>query len=155
MCARSYPWDAAFSFTGFRSHIDQSNVKEASNWVGRSERLVRHGVVGGYELSDSVQRISFAPTLELLLQPEHDLRLLVVLPCNFAVYANDLIGQAQASAGLKERKILEPAISGYNFLGTTGDEKEGLFIWCVGPDIMWQKLDRRIDEYVFELSTTR
>jgi hypothetical protein len=70
----------------------------------------------------------------------------VLLPCNFAVYANDLVSQAQAAAGLKERKILEPPIPAYNFMGQSGDEKEGLFIWRITPDLMWQQLDRRIDE---------
>ncbi|KAJ7735096.1 hypothetical protein DFH07DRAFT_967330 [Mycena maculata] len=113
-------------------------------------RLLRHGVIFGYEISDVVQRIACAPTLEILLQSDNDLCLPVILPCNFVVYANDLVSQAQASAGLKETKILELAIREFNFLGRPGAEKEGLFIWRIGPEMVWQQLDRRLDE-VFEV----
>jgi hypothetical protein len=95
---------------------------------------LRHGVEFDYEIADGVQHISGAPTLELLLHPQHDLCLPVLLPCNFAVYANDLVNQTQAAARLKERKIFEPPIPAYNFLGQSGDEKEGLFIWKITPD---------------------
>ncbi|KAJ7657416.1 hypothetical protein DFH06DRAFT_1328227 [Mycena polygramma] len=91
-----------------------------------------------------------APTIDLLLHPQYDLRLLLLLPCNFAVYANNLVSQAQASAGLKETKILEPALPRFNLLGVSGPEREGLFVWRITPDLMWQEVDRRIDE-VFEV----
>ncbi|KAJ7484388.1 hypothetical protein FB451DRAFT_1128513 [Mycena latifolia] len=147
-----YPWDAAFTFTGFRSHIEQTNLNEVGQWIKAdiNQRLERHGVSHGYNLSDSVRRMSGAPTLELLLQRELDVCLPVLLPCNFAVYANDLVSRAQDSLGLKERKILEPAMPGYSFRNVPGDEREGLFIWRVSSDLMWQKLDRRIDE-IFEV----
>ncbi|KAJ7314560.1 hypothetical protein DFH08DRAFT_972610 [Mycena albidolilacea] len=124
------------------------------NHEGR--RLRRHGVNDEHhEISDAVQRISAALTLDLLLHPHNDLSLPVLLPCNFAVYANDLVSQAQASAGLPERKILEPVVPGYNFIGRSGAETEGLFVWCIPPDLMWQQLDRRIDEVFVVLHVFR
>jgi hypothetical protein len=86
--------------------------------------------------------------VDLLLHPHNDLSLPVLLPCNFAVYANGLVNQAQASAGLPERKSVEPAVPGYKFIGRSGAETEGLFVCRITLDLMWQQLDRRIDEYV-------
>ncbi|KAJ7669357.1 hypothetical protein DFH06DRAFT_981623, partial [Mycena polygramma] len=136
-----YPWDTAFSFTGYRAHINQLNAAES---------LLQHGVTSSAQISDAVQRIACAPTLEILLHSGFDISLPVILPCDFAVYANDLVSQAQAAAGLKETKLLEPAVRGFfNPLGSRGQDKEGLFFWRVGRELMWQQLDRRIDE-VFE-----
>ncbi|KAJ7235624.1 hypothetical protein B0H12DRAFT_1141370 [Mycena haematopus] len=146
-----YPWTEQFTTTGYMSHIRKHNVKEVTDWMQYNpDRLRRHGVDSGYQLHDAVQRISGAPTLDHLLHPLHDLCLPILLPCNFAVYANNLVNVALASAGLKERKILEPAVHGYNFLGHPGEEKEGLFIWRISADLMWQQFDRRVDE-VFEV----
>ncbi|KAJ6537845.1 hypothetical protein B0H19DRAFT_1270241 [Mycena capillaripes] len=121
-----YPWDERFTITGYLFHIHESNVKEVTQWVRTDpNRLRRHGVEFGYEIADLVQRVSGAPTLEILLHPQHDLCLPVLLPCDFAVYANDsdVVSQAQANTSLKERKILEPAVPGYNFLGLPGEKR--------------------------------
>ncbi|KAJ7512451.1 hypothetical protein B0H11DRAFT_481994 [Mycena galericulata] len=146
-----YPWNAAFTLIGYRSHIDQTNLDDVKKWIRSDEleRLQRHGVYFGYELSDLVQRVAYAPTLDLLLQRDNDLCLPVILPPDFAVYANDLVSRAQASAGLKETKILKVAIPEHNLVGLPAGAVEGLFIWRIGPEMMWQQLDRRIDE-VFE-----
>ncbi|KAJ6496036.1 hypothetical protein C8R45DRAFT_1131777 [Mycena sanguinolenta] len=137
----------------YMSHIRKHNLKEVTCWLQSGpERLSRHGVHSetGYEIYDMVQRIAGAATLDHLLHPVHDLCLPVLLPCHFAVYANDLVSKALASAGLKERKILEMAVRGYNHLGRSGPETEGLFIWRIPPDLMWQQFDRRVDE-IFEV----
>ncbi|KAF7335572.1 hypothetical protein MVEN_02211300 [Mycena venus] len=108
-----YPWDERFTIKGYMTHIHRSNVKEVTRWIRTDpDRLRRHGVQFGHEISDVVQRVSGAPTLELLLHPQHDLCLPVILPCTFAVYANDAVSLALANAGLKERKMLEPAVPG-------------------------------------------
>src|ERR1700761_4773285 len=145
-----YPWSSAFTFAGYRTHINQANTAEVERWISAdiAGRLRRHGVTTYAEISDAIQRISCAPSLEILLNPGFDIYLPVLLPCDFAVFANDLVSQAQAAAGLKETKLLEPAIRGLNPLGTAGKDKEGLFLWRVGRDLMWQQLDRRIDEFV-------
>ncbi|KAJ6491275.1 hypothetical protein C8R47DRAFT_1122152 [Mycena vitilis] len=147
-----YPWNTGFSFTGYRAHINQLNAAEVEKWVrfDHLERLIQHGVTSSAQISDAVQRIACAPTLDILLHSGFDISLPVILPCDFAVYANDLVSQAQAAAGLKETKLLEPAVRGFfNPLGSRGMDKEGLFFWGVGRELMWQQLDRRIDE-VFE-----
>ncbi|KAF7375439.1 hypothetical protein MSAN_00431800 [Mycena sanguinolenta] len=147
-----YPWTETFSAIGYMSHIRNHNLEELMSWLHSDpeRRLRRHGIHSGYEIYDVVQCVAGAATLDHVLHPLHDLCLPVLLPCNFAVYANDLVSKALASAGLKERKILEPAVDGYNFLGSSGEEKEGLFIWRIASDLMWQQFDRRIDE-VFEV----
>jgi hypothetical protein len=72
----------------------------------------------------------------------------VLLPCEFAVFANDLVSRAQADARIRERKLLLPAVRGFNFLAHPGSQVDGLFLWRLTPQVMWQQLDRRIDEYV-------
>ncbi|KAF7375429.1 hypothetical protein MSAN_00430700 [Mycena sanguinolenta] len=148
-----YPWTEEFSATEYMSHIQKHNLKEVTRWLqSEPQRLRRHGVhsESGYEIYDMVQRVAGAATLDHLLHPVHDLCLPVLLPCHFAVYANDLVSKALASAGLRERKILEMAVRSYNYLGLSGPETEGLFIWRIAPDLMWQQFDRRVDE-VFEV----
>ncbi|KAJ7753722.1 hypothetical protein B0H16DRAFT_1833847 [Mycena metata] len=147
-----YAWNARFTLQGFRAHITAFNMSEVHSWLDSdwNHRLQRHGVISGNEICDAVQHVVGAPTLELLLHSEFDVTLPVLLPCDFAVYANDLVSQAQASAGLKEIKLLEPAVPSHNYLGVPGKEEEGLFMWRIGSEIMWPQFDRRVDE-VFEV----
>ncbi|KAJ7131939.1 hypothetical protein C8R46DRAFT_1015571 [Mycena filopes] len=152
-----FPWTPEFTITDFLTHIHNCNAREVRSWLREDSgdahiivgRLEAHGVRFGYEICDAVRRMAGAPTLELLLHPQHDICLPVLLPCSFAVYANDLISRAQADAGLQETKLLEPAVPQRNYFSAPGDEREGLFIWRITPELMWQQVDRRIDE-VFE-----
>ncbi|KAK7055846.1 hypothetical protein R3P38DRAFT_3565744 [Favolaschia claudopus] len=148
-----FPWNKNFTITGYLTHIHECNAKETTAWIlSDPERLERHGVhsLDGFEIADAVQRLSGAPTIELLLHPQYDLRLPVILPCNFVLYANELVAQAQALAGLHPCKILEPAVPDRELVGRSDEEQEGLFVWRITPEMMWQRLDRRVDE-VFEV----
>lgn len=71
----------------------------------------------------------------------------VLLPCKFAVYANALVAQAQAQAGLPQTRLLTPLVSDPDMVGPNA--VEGLYFWHIGKNLMWQQLDRRIDEWVF------
>lgn len=74
----------------------------------------------------------------------------VILPLNFAAFANDLVSEAQVAAGLTVENILTPANETVTALYASPESqnaKLGLFIWRIGKDLMWQQLDRRIDEY--------
>jgi hypothetical protein len=78
---------------------------------------------------------------------EKDLILQVLLPCKFAVYANDVVSRAQVQAGLPQTQLLTPVTSDFDPLKDT-ERAEGLFIWRIGKELMWQQLDRGVDEWV-------
>ncbi|KAJ7150936.1 hypothetical protein C8R43DRAFT_924514 [Mycena crocata] len=147
-----YKWDAHFNIRMFQHHIEEANTNEIWNWCETDlhDRLWWHGVESGEDLMDVFQRMTCAPTVDDLLSKKNDIMMQVLLPCEFAVYANDLVSRAQASAGLREMKLLMPAIRQFNFLGNSEPQADGLFFWRIGKDLMWQQLDRRIDE-VFEV----
>jgi hypothetical protein len=113
------------------------------------QRLGPHGIITSDDLNKA-QFMTSASSLPALLKPKYDIIIPLLLPCDFAVYANDLASRAQASAGLRETKLLMPAVPGYNFLGRS-PVMEGLFYWRIGAELMWQQLDRRIDECVSHL----
>ncbi|KAJ7669352.1 hypothetical protein DFH06DRAFT_1321374 [Mycena polygramma] len=147
-------WDDRFNVATFRDYIDRLNLAEILNWgeTDVNERLVAHGVFFIEDCPDmeDYQRMVYAPTVEALLTKKKDIMLQVLLPCDFAVYANDVVSRAQAEAGLPETKLLMPAVHGFNFLGNPDPQTDGLFFWRIGKDLMWQQLDRRVDE-VFEM----
>ena len=99
-----YPWTEAFTAIGYMSHIRNNNLQAVTRRLQSDpERLRRHGVHSGYEIYDIVQRVAGAAILDHVLHHLHDLCLPVLLPCNFAVYVNDLVSKALASADLKGR----------------------------------------------------
>ncbi|KAJ7794663.1 hypothetical protein B0H14DRAFT_121256 [Mycena olivaceomarginata] len=116
--------------------------------------LSPHGVVREYRLPDDgrpydelkeYQRVTCAPTVDAVLSPDKDLMLQVLLPREFAGYANRIIGEAQAQAGLPQGEALAPAVP-----HVTPNSVNGLYYWRIGKELMWQQLDRRVDE-VFEM----
>ncbi|KAJ7484393.1 hypothetical protein FB451DRAFT_1392948 [Mycena latifolia] len=146
-----YTWDDQFTLAAFKKRIDASNCDEIQAWIQTDcdNRLFPHGVDDERSLPEST-RMTYAETVDVLLSKKKDIKMPVLLPCELAVYANDLVSRAQARAGLPETKILMPAVPGFNFLGEIDPETDGLFFWRIGKDIMWQQLDRSIDE-VFEV----
>ncbi|KAJ7165237.1 hypothetical protein C8R46DRAFT_900610 [Mycena filopes] len=150
---KRYSWDAGFHPAKFASHILQSNIHDIDKWLTNdlNGRLQRLGLVCGDEL-ESARRMVSASNVKDLLLPRNDIRMPIVLPVDFAVYANNLVREAVVEAGLKETRILEPVGHGYDIAlerrSTTPNE--GLFLWTIEPHLMWQHTDRRIDE-VFEV----
>ncbi|KAJ7322957.1 hypothetical protein DFH08DRAFT_941686 [Mycena albidolilacea] len=174
-----YKWDKDFDVLTFEQTLYKANMVEISDWVltDREGRLVPHGVeecIDGGEL-EKYQRTMCAPTVNDLFSDkktprpsnlipkyrrpgtgneeedlmEKDLVLQVLLPCKFAVYANDVVSRAQAQAGLPQTQLLTPVTSDFDPLKDT-ERAEGLFIWRIGKELMWQQLDRGVDE-VFEM----
>ncbi|KAJ7815281.1 hypothetical protein B0H14DRAFT_1410689 [Mycena olivaceomarginata] len=170
-----YKWDKDFDVLSFEQTLYKANAVEISDWVltDREGRLVPHGVeecIDGGEL-EKYQRTMCAPTVNDLFSDkktprpsnlipkyrrpgtgneeedlmEKDLILQVLLPCKFAVYANDVVSRAQAQVGLPQTQLLTPVTSDFNPLKDT-ERAEGLFIWRIGKELMWQQLDRGVDE---------
>ncbi|KAJ7718695.1 hypothetical protein DFH07DRAFT_973202 [Mycena maculata] len=142
-------WDERFDTGSFQEHIQQANEKEVWNWVVTdfNRRLVAHGVAdeenldsGEYELWNTFRRTTCAPTVDAVLSKKKDIMLQVLLPCE----------RAQARAGLRETKLLVPVEYGFNFLGSPEPQTDGLFFWRIPAELMWQQLDRSVDE-LFEV----
>ncbi|KAJ7464964.1 hypothetical protein B0H11DRAFT_2240393 [Mycena galericulata] len=141
-----YRWDGAFRRGAFIDHIRRSNRTEIERWsrTDTTQRLQHHGVEHDDELDDA-QRITCDSKMEVLLESSHDIKIPVLLPCEFAAYANEVVKQMSGGAYLP---ILKPAVLGV--ARPAQSDQEGLFIWSISSDLMWQQEDRRIDE-LFEV----
>ncbi|KAJ7148260.1 hypothetical protein C8R46DRAFT_917089 [Mycena filopes] len=143
-----YPWDEHFSPAGLKSHIVQSNIGDIDEWlaVDFEARLQLHGVVGGDALIGA-QRLTSASNAKDLLRDDNDVRMPILLPVDFAVYVNELVGKAQTDISLPAATVLEPVVETFDLsLKNDAGQREGLFWWTIGSQLMWQQLDRRIDE---------
>ncbi|KAJ7735102.1 hypothetical protein DFH07DRAFT_893615 [Mycena maculata] len=142
-----YKWNARFDLAAFQRFLGAANATEIADWVDTDYdgRLTRHGVDDSGDLP-AFQRTVCASTVDALLGKKMDIVMQVLLPCTFAVYANDMVAQAQARAGLRETKLLAPVVRGFDFLGSTDPQADGLFFWRIGAEMMWQQSDRSIDE---------
>ncbi|KAJ7016223.1 hypothetical protein C8F04DRAFT_1347966 [Mycena alexandri] len=98
---------------------------------------------------EAAKRLTYGTTVTDVLEPTRDILLLLLLRADFAAFANRLVGHAQAAAGLNVLSILTPAVESHEHLLDAKSGAEGIFLWRIGREIMWQQLDRRIDE-VFE-----
>ncbi|KAJ7175593.1 hypothetical protein C8R46DRAFT_1030632 [Mycena filopes] len=87
-----YQWNEAFNHGRLRTHVMHSNMNDVDEWIrADSEGYLRqHGIACGDQLNHA-QRMTFASTVKDLLAEESDIRLAVLLPTNFATYANELI----------------------------------------------------------------
>ncbi|KAJ7658366.1 hypothetical protein DFH06DRAFT_990270, partial [Mycena polygramma] len=146
----AYKWTSSFNLPAFKRHIDKSNASDFENWARTDIMgvLLDHGVEHGDEL-EGIQRITYASHLEVLLDCSHDIKIPVLLPCDFATHANVLVSGIQAEAQMERIPLLQPAVT-YTSTGGPGDPRSGLYIWSIGPKFMWQQQDRRIDE-LFEV----
>ncbi|KAJ7033326.1 hypothetical protein C8F04DRAFT_1261138 [Mycena alexandri] len=150
-----YVWDSSFCLTKFGRHIDQSNYQENQAWVRSdvSGRLRGHGVIHGDELDDA-RRITCASRMDVLLSGTHDIKTLLLLPSDFAVYANTLVSEVLEELGVQTHTpMLTPAV--FAVIAPPDGVQEGLFIWTITSELMWQQRDRRIDELFEALQAFR
>ncbi|KAJ7164504.1 hypothetical protein C8R46DRAFT_1099739 [Mycena filopes] len=147
----NYTWGPEFTLVDFAHKIDVFNLRQVTDWLDdRYSFLKEHSILEDYDNEfEAAKRLSYAPTAAGVLKRGAEIVLPVLLPDHFAVFANRLVGEAQAAAGLKVTRILTPAMKAQNYLVDKPSGVEGIFLWRIGQDIMWQQLDRRIDE-VFE-----
>ncbi|KAJ7178464.1 hypothetical protein C8R43DRAFT_871692 [Mycena crocata] len=141
-----YRWNQFFDRLAFQAHIHQTNLREVKNWTQSDStgRLRFHGVQHGDELEDA-QRVTFSSRMDVLLDSSHSIKIPLFLPCAFAAYANSVVNVLQL-----KKAMLTPAVPDYDFTSYAGEEQEGLYMWNIGPELMWQQQDRRIDE-LFEV----
>jgi hypothetical protein len=169
-----YKWDKFFNVSAFLETIHRTNVNEVSQWISTDihSRLEPFGLDDRYKGTNELakyRRTVCAPTVVALLggadhtskrkkrrvdetdtegSKKNDLMLQVLLPCEFATYANALVARAQVQAGLAQTPLLIPVVSDSDSEDPDDEEPEMLYFWRIGKDLMWQQLDRRIDEYV-------
>ncbi|KAJ6605372.1 hypothetical protein DFH09DRAFT_1269645 [Mycena vulgaris] len=143
-----YTWDEDFDVDDFENSINDFNRAQITNWLEPYNGQLP--AVAGEFVEDSgpiehACRLSYGYDMRSVLQPQNDITMPLLLPLNFAAFANHIVGQAQAAAGLKVEKILTPAIKTDTKLHVALDSENatlGLFIWRIGKELMWQQLDR-------------
>ncbi|KAJ6532756.1 hypothetical protein DFH09DRAFT_133862 [Mycena vulgaris] len=129
-----YKWDQRFDIAVFQRHIAHANANEIDLWASTDlcDRLRHHadGQIAG------AQRTVFAPTVDILLGVDRDILMQVLLPCEFAVYANALV---RARGGLSESAppLLVPAVPGVELPEASEPQADGLFLWRIGAELMW------------------
>lgn len=130
-----------------RSYIIRSNLEDIDEWLAtdREARLSRHGVAGGDQLNGA-QTVISASNVKDLLSSRSDIRMPILLPVDFAIYANELVNKALEDAELLRMDVLEPLGDALDFSSANAHRREGLFWWRIGSQLMWQNVDRRIDE---------
>lgn len=98
----------------------------------------------------SALRISYASTIKAILAKPKDIILPVFLPSDFAAFANDTVRAAMKEHGIAVYTILTPAspldVKQIVVAADSGSDVHGLFLWRIDKHVMWQQLDRRIDE---------
>ncbi|KAJ7346170.1 hypothetical protein DFH08DRAFT_1081059 [Mycena albidolilacea] len=158
----SYTWGKDFNIPDFKHQIDSFNVRQITEWLpdpywnGDSESFrEEHGLEDedDEEVFKHAARLTHATSIDKILDRRHDIVLPVVVPRNLAAYINRLVGAAQQAAGLHVQHLLTPAVKDAKHLvvpPSSADSRDGLYMWRIGKEIMWQQLDRRIDE-VFEV----
>ncbi|KAJ7744118.1 hypothetical protein B0H16DRAFT_1422572 [Mycena metata] len=149
----SYTWGKDFNIPDFKHQIDVFNLRQITDWLDEESFLEDHGIEDsdGDEFK-AAKRLTYATNVAGVLKRTQDIVLPVLLPVNFAAFANQLAGQAQTAVGIKVTKILTPVVKSQKHLvvdAESTDTTEGIFLWRIGCELMWQQLDRRIDE-VFE-----
>ncbi|KAJ7898773.1 hypothetical protein B0H13DRAFT_2664492 [Mycena leptocephala] len=140
-------WNERFRREALMDSINRSNRKDVQKWLqtDTTSRLRHHGVKHGDELDDA-QRLTYASNIDVLLDPAHAIRIPVLVPPDFASYANEVVNQVHGRAHLSILKPVLPPI----FLDESNHDQEGLFFWIIPTDLMWQQESRRIDE-LFEV----
>ncbi|KAJ7447582.1 hypothetical protein B0H11DRAFT_2082665 [Mycena galericulata] len=152
----SYTWGEGFDISDFKHQIETFNLRQITEWIARSfmdDFLETHGLEEDGAVFKSAARLTYGTSVEKVLDPAHDIIIPLVLPRNLAAFVNHLVGEAQQAVGIKIQKILTPTVKGHKHLVVdhdSADAADGLYMWRIGKELMWQQLDRRIDE-VFEV----
>ncbi|KAJ7058769.1 hypothetical protein C8F01DRAFT_281773 [Mycena amicta] len=151
-------WDEDATVDGLKSDIEQFNRGQVRSWIDNSEGQFADVTVDKRDWNTipaflkPLKRIAYADTSADVLLPENDVQMAVLLPFNFALFANGLIEKALTEAGLpvKDARILTPVSEEAKALPEDPtDASLRFFMWRIPSVLLWQQLDRRIDE-VFE-----
>ncbi|KAJ6605404.1 hypothetical protein DFH09DRAFT_1067677 [Mycena vulgaris] len=146
----SYTWGEAFNIPDFTLEIDRFNLRQITDWLEADRNFPElHNISEDCEEFTSAARVTHGPTVAKVMDRGHDIVMAVLLPANFAAFANRLVTEAQAATGLRVEMILKPAVTSQKHLivdPESSDKTQGIFLWRIGRELMWQQLDRKIDE---------
>ncbi|KAJ7263594.1 hypothetical protein B0H12DRAFT_1268045 [Mycena haematopus] len=158
----SYTWGESFNINEFDIQIEHFNHQHIANWFqdyqypeAISDFREAHGIseedpdIDLDEMFQDAARLTCSQSIEMILSRESDIVMPVVVPRNLAAYMNHLVGEAQKAAGLDVQPMLTPTVATDETLivpPDSTDSNDGLYMWRITKDIMWQQLDRRIDE---------
>lgn len=85
--------------------------------------------------------------MDALLSGTHDIKTLLLLPSDFAAHANTVVNEVMEELGVRiQAPMLTPAVLAV--IAPPDGLQEGLFMWTITSQLMWQQQDRRIDECV-------
>ncbi|KAJ6571755.1 hypothetical protein B0H19DRAFT_667327 [Mycena capillaripes] len=159
-----YQWGEEFQLQEFRVQMDQFNAKQISSWFPWRGRAADIDFGDSYSNTwgdewvpppqlQNLRRLAYASDAASVLTAEQDIAMPVTLPTNFAAFANGLVNAAAADAGLGvlTPPILSPVDASPDVQRALTDPDDAtlrLFIWRMPASLMWQQLDRRIDEVV-------
>ncbi|KAJ6493336.1 hypothetical protein C8R45DRAFT_989494 [Mycena sanguinolenta] len=159
----SYTWSESFTIADFQRQIEHFNAQHIARWIqedyhATSEFRETHGIgeeddIDLDKIFQGAARLTCAQDMKTILSAKSDIGMPVVVPRNLAAYMNHLVGEAQKAAKMNVQPILTPAVKDDEDVMVpldSTDSADGLYMWRIGKDIMWQQLDRRIDE-VFEV----
>ncbi|KAF7350627.1 hypothetical protein MSAN_01622900 [Mycena sanguinolenta] len=159
----SYKWNKSFTIPKFERQIRHFNDQQIANWIQEESHSTckfreAHGIgedddIDLDKIFADAARLTCSQDTKTILSRNSDIVMPVVVPRNLAAYVNHLVGEAQKAAKLKVKPILTPAVKDDEDIVVPLDSKDsadGLYMWRIDKDLMWQQLDRRIDE-VFEV----
>ncbi|KAJ7464943.1 hypothetical protein B0H11DRAFT_2240373 [Mycena galericulata] len=127
-------------FTLFMRHAVYWEIARRNNATPEDRYEDNPNVIGrrGFRWSRS-----YAKQMDVVLDSFHDIEIPLVLPCDFATYANEVINRMSRGA---YKPILKPSVPG----AAWQVDGKGFYTWSIASDLMWRQEDRRIDE-LFEV----
>ncbi|KAF7305479.1 hypothetical protein HMN09_00800700 [Mycena chlorophos] len=153
----NYSWDPNFSIQNFKVALDDFNHSNIVEWMAYS----LDGQIADCDFRDydadylppklsKLQRATYAKDAAGVLGAKSDITMAIILPANFAQFANELVSTVMSEHGQRPQPILTPVNEEVaDAVPADDDATLRLYIWRIPLAIIWQQLDRRKDE-VFE-----
>ncbi|KAF8320355.1 hypothetical protein DL93DRAFT_2224717 [Clavulina sp. PMI_390] len=156
-----YEWGKDFEFETFQRVLETYNSKDYLAFCAYHEEVTSPNNGSDRSTSDDpnldacgrTRRVTVAPDVTTLLEPQGDMVLLFFASSGFAAFANELVEEALKEHGLslpgegQMIEILGQFIRHYSYWEKFEVE---MLRWRIDSVIGWQQIDRRIDE-VFEV----
>ncbi|KAJ7065687.1 hypothetical protein C8F01DRAFT_751051 [Mycena amicta] len=152
-------WGPKFTLAKLTESIDDFNKQQVHDWIYESGGEIADVTVDESEWHSPVpdfmkplSRITYGNSPADVLRPEKDLQLGILVPFNFAMFANRFVEDALANTegGVPPVRILNPVSKEARTIAEDSDSASlCFFVWRLPAALLWQQVDRRIDE-VFE-----
>lgn len=137
-CTHRFAWDTTFRMGPFIWSMTFLNEKERDANKGSE-------ILSG-DAFEIIRRISYAPSLDEILDARHDIVIPIFLEESFVTFANALVEQALQDHGFHEEAPITVAPLADGASNELTGFPEDLYLWRISAVTMWQQLDRRIDE---------